>query len=174
MTAGQNQPASPLRMGNRGVAKGCPPHPALAHKGQGVKKPPRPHGHGIGAGRAPYLRQQPLHGVFLPYQLVELLLTVHRVAAPARAGEIFCHVAEGLAFFFKGLPLPELRGTRSCYRRGACGGRQPPLGEKETKGRGRQRRGVMEERRDRQPGRWRSSARSIPHVWTLPGPWLGF
>lgn len=69
-----------------------------------------------GAGRAPYLGEQPLHGVFLPYQLVELLLAVHRAAALARAGEILRHVAHGLAFFFKGFPLLELGSRKGSYR----------------------------------------------------------
>lgn len=107
-----------------------------------------------GAGRAPYLGEQLLHGVFLPYQLVELLLAVHGAAAPARAGEIFRHVAQGLAFFFKGFPLLELGSRRGRYwrdTRSPCrrNGRQAQLrreGDKGTES-GRQRQGVTEEQR---------------------------
>lgn len=102
------QTSSSSQEGGRRCNEGLPTPPTWGWRGRQV----------------PYLCQQLLHGVLLPNQLVELLLAVHRVVAPARAAEIFCHVAQSLVFFFKGLPLPELQAQGA-----VTGGRQPRQGE---------------------------------------------
>jgi len=119
---------------DRAVRKGFPPCKAF-----GPQKARGEAGTDEQGRQSPYLGEQLLHGVFLPHQLVELLLAVHRAAAPARAGEIFCHVAHGLAFFFKGFPLLELGGRSGRHRRGThspCrrGGRPAQLEREGDKG----------------------------------------